>query len=719
MRLRVGFAGLLLAALACSPAPRPLARPLTILVDPEPFADVAAAASAESRVDDWRDASRPAAACTESFAALELRRWLARATGLAEGDIAVARPDRLPRTGDVFVLASGASTPLLGSLLPRRPNRIIGAPDGFTLRSLRRGGRSVFVVAGNSRTGTLYGTYALLETLGFRFYGLGDTGVVVPRAPIVPPRRLEVVDAPRSRTRGFWAFEPRGNRDFFLWMARNRMNLWTAEEPDAPFLRKLGIRLTGGGHRVQADYLDPHVPADSTTRARRFASHPEWYGWRGGARQGDITGESGTNFCTSNAEARAALARGVVHDLIGGRLRDADVVQVWPLDGGRWCECDPCRAQGSATDRWLDVVATVGAEVRAARAAARLARPVELVAPAYLETLAPPTRPVSRDFDPADCSVAFFPYFRCYAHGLADSACTEMNRRLHLAYQGWATAPDRFYTGPMAVGEYYNVSWVHSLPIAYTRAMGADLPWYARTGATGVFTMHAPTRLWGAWTLDHALMARLLWSPDVPADSVVSEFCRRYFADAAEPMRAYLEALARATENITALAHCVGAFGTGAGVVGGRLTDPRFPLFPLQHLQPRSAHPPLNDAPDLEQIAASMRGARDALNAARAADADPFVQARLRDEARRFAYGEAMIGFWEGLIRLAALHRAGDAAGARRAWPLVEMEAVRLGAVRDLVQVAGSHADARDGLEASNVAPTYEFLRRRYGSGRP
>jgi hypothetical protein len=88
----------------------------------------------------------------------------------------------------------------------------------------------------------------------------------------------------------------------------------------------------------------------------------------------------------------------------------------------------------------------------------------------------------------------------------------------------------------------------------------------------------------------------------------------------------------------------------------------------------------------------------------------------LRDEAQRFAYGEAMIGFWGGLIRVAALHRAGDAAAARSAWPLVEMEAVRLRAVRELVQVAGSHANARDGLEASGVAPTYEFLRRRYGA---
>ena len=712
-RLRLAVATLLLATLACGPPlPPHFIPPVTILVDPRPFESIEQAAEAESRVTDWSPGSPAATACTQSFAAIELRRFLARAGGLDEEQIRLARPGPLPPAGDVIVLGARDEDLEVAKLLRGEQAPSDGDPDGFTLRAFRRGKRSLFVIAGNSRTGTLYGTYAFLELLGVWFYGLGDTGTVLPASPAPAPRRLRVMDGPRYRTRGFWAFEPRGNRDFLLWMARNRMNLWTADEPDPAFLHKLGIRLTAGGHRVQADYLDLRAILPGGTGRTRFAAHPEWYGLVGDQRRGDIVGESGTNFCTSNADARAAFARGLIADLEVGRLRDATVIQVWPLDGGRWCECDACRAQGSPTDRWLDVVATVSAQLNLVRRAGRLTRPIELVAPAYLETLAPPTRPVSPDLDPAVCTVAFFPYFRCYAHALADSSCTELNRRLRDAYEGWATAPDRFYTGPLAVGEYYNVSWVHSLPVVYTRAMGADLPWYARSGAREVFSMHAPTRLWGAWTLDHAVLARLLWSPEVSAEAVVSEFCSRYFADAAEPMRSYYQHLERATKNITALAHCVGAFGT-TGAVGGRLADPRFPLFPLQHLQERTVHPAANDAPDLDEIAAAMRAARRALDAAR----DPMVVARLREEERRFAYGEAMFSFWEHLIRVAAFHRAGDTAAARREWPAVEAEAVRLRAVHDLVQVAASHANARDGLEASQVVPTYEFFRRRYSSG--
>jgi len=706
--------------LGCGGRPLPpVALPVTVLVDPGPFASIEAAANGEASVADWGDNDAAARACTESFAAAELRHFLALATGIAEPTIVLARPDRLPPRGDVFVLASRPSTPLLESLLPRPAERRAETRDGYSLRAMRRGERSVFVIAGHSRGGTLYGTYALLEMLGIRFDGLGDTGTVVPRAPAALPRRLQIEEGPRFVTRGFWAFEPRGNRDFFLWMARNRLNLWTAEEHDPALLKKLGMRLTAGGHRVQADYLAPAAPESAGGRTR-FAAHPEWYGLLGGTRRGDITGESGVNFCTSNADARRELAAGVVHDLTEGRLRLADVVEVWPLDGGRWCECDRCREQGTPTDRWLDVVAAVCAEIHAARAAGRLGRPIEVVASAYNETLTPPTRPTSPDLDPTMASVAFFPYFRCYAHALADPLCTEINTSRLRAYQGWAIGNDRHYRGPIIIGEYYNVSWVHSLPVLYASVMGQDLPWYAAHGASGLMTMHAPTRLWGAWTLNHVILARLLWNPADRVDSLVAVFCREFFGDASEAMQRCYRQSEPATRNITALVHCAGGFGT-SGTIGGRLADPRFPVFPLQHLRPPPpGEPPGNFVePGVEGMPALMHGARQQIQAARAATHDPIVLARVNEEDRRLAYGEAMVDFWVGLIRVAAADRAQLPDSARAAWPAVESAATRLRAIHEEVQVAGAHANAPDGLAASQVVPTYEFFRKKYGRHSP
>ncbi|MBI1796812.1 MAG: DUF4838 domain-containing protein [Candidatus Eisenbacteria bacterium] len=702
--MTLGALTIALAALACDNAPMPaIVTPVTILVDPAPFASIEAAASAEARVASWADTSRAATACTQCYAAVELRRWLGAAFRLAPADIRLTTTRELPREGDVFVVGNRDDDPLIPRLLSatRRTHR--GAREGYHVRSLHTRSRSVVVIAGDHRAGTLYGTYALLEAIGLRFDGLGQTGTVVPRAARLP-RTLDLDDAPRFRTRGFWTFEPRGDREFFTWMARNRLNLWTAETPDPALLEKLCVRLTGGGHRVQADALDPgaRMPDGRT----RFAAHPEWYGLVHGARRGDIHGESGTNFCTSNAAARRELARHLVADLVNGRSRRVDVLEVWPLDGGAWCECDSCRAQGSPTDRWLDVVGAVSAEVRAARARGELTRDVELVAPAYLATLAPPTRAVSPDVDPATCSVTFFPYFRCYEHALSDSTCVELNARLARAYLGWTADPGRHYTGRISVCEYYNVSWVHSLPVVYARVMTVDLPWYAAHGADGVLYMHAPTRLWGSWTLNHAVYARLAWNPEARAESVATGYRRDDFGAAAEPMGVYVASLELATEHITALAHCVGAFGTSAGATGGRLGDVRFPLFPLLHLQ----------RADVDHIARAMSAARQFLDAARAAAAgDTIVVARIAEEERRFAYGEAMFDFWLGLIRVAEAHRAHDIAAARAAWPAVEAAAKRLRNVHDEVHVAGRDADATDGLAASSVVPTYEYFRRLYG----
>ena len=230
MWIRRALAPVLLTVLACAPAPPPLSKALTILVDPGPFGSVDSAAVSESRIDDWSAASAQATACTESFAAIELRRFLARAMGWTKPASRSRAPTRCPPAATCSCSPSGASAsaPRLAPAAPPRGRP--RTPDGFTLRGLRRDGRRVFVIAGQSRSGTLYGAYAFLEALGLRFYDLGDSGTVMPSRPVHPPGRIDLVEAPRFRTRGFWTFEAAGDRDFFRWMARNRLNLWSARD---------------------------------------------------------------------------------------------------------------------------------------------------------------------------------------------------------------------------------------------------------------------------------------------------------------------------------------------------------------------------------------------------------------------------------------------------------------------------------------------------------
>ena len=693
----------------CAPTPA-VVRPVSIVVATGPFADVSAAGAGEACVDWWDADPSDDDACTEGFAALELRRHLSRALALPESAIALQRAPTLPPTGDVFVLGSRRSNPLIATLAGHARPQPGAGPDGFRLRALRRGGRSVFLIEGDGRTGTLYGVYAFLETLGVRFYGLGDTGITWPPTPPALPRRLDLVSRPAFLTRGFWAWEPRGDPEFFLWMARNRMNLWTAAETDAGLLKKLGIRLTGGGHVVQAEFLDPRAPHDG--RRSNFEAHPEWYGLHDGRRSDRIHGEAGDNFCTSNAGAVHEFAGRMIEALATGSLRHADVVNLWPLDQGRWCECERCQALGNPADRMLDLVARVDAELRAARRSGRLTRDVELTSPAYLETLVPPTRPLPAGYDTARCTVTFFPYFRCYAHALADESCTEINARLAARFAGWALEPGRTYRGPLAIGEYYNVNVFKSLPLVFPHVMAADLRWYYRHGARHFHYMHAPTRAWGTWTLQHAVLARLLWDPAADVDELLDEFCRCYYPTSAAHMAAFAAALETASANILAIEQCIGAFGTG-GAPAGRLTAAAMPLFPLAHLGYDRRSAPANSAPSWVETMDAMRRARHELDAALAVCRGPLERSRLLDDERRFAYGEATFALYDRVLRAAGCDRAGDGAGLARELAAADSLAGRLRTVHDLVQVASSHANARDGLDASHVERTLAYFRAR------
>lgn len=664
-------------------APRTAPGPVTIVADPGPFGSIAAAADAEIRVDWWDSDHADDDACTAAFAAVELQRWLPECLGLRADQVTVATS--MPATGDVVTL--------------RRTSSSTGAAGAYRVHLRSTTGRRVVEIESGNRAGLLHGAYGLLEQLGLRFLAPGDSGVARPRPPYRWPRRLDRAESPAFATRGFWAWEPRGNRDFLLWMARNRLDQWTAADTAfVPLMKKLGFRLTGGGHSIQGEFLDP---------ARHAAAHPEWYGLHAARRSPRIAGDAGDNFCTSNAAARDALADALARGLRSGSLRHVDDLELWPLDQGRWCECDSCDAQGSPVERWRQVVRSVAGVIAWYQAEGMVERPVEISAPAYLETLEPPARFADTLLS---ATVTFFPYFRCYAHALEDPACTEMNQRLARAWKAWRGKAGRFER--LGVCEYYNVGSFKSLPLLFPHVMAADFAAYRRAGASRILYMHAPTRLEGSWALQHALFAVLAWNPHADVDSLIHDFCRRAYPTRSANMRAFYRELETATSNIVALQHAAGVFGSGSA--GGRLAETRLPVFPLRHLREHAAPDTLDRAASLDEIDQAMAAARRAIDDA-GRDLAGEEHARIAEVERRFAYGEAVFQLYSSLIRTAAAHRAGDGDGARRAFAVAATAAGRLRGIHDLVQVAASHANAADGLEASGVVTTYDYFARLYG----
>ena len=592
-----------LAALAFVAA-APLAFALTIVVDPGPFGDIDKAASAEKQVNWWDDDQADDTACTLSFAARELAAFLPQCTSLKAGDISLSSPGQLPGKGDVVILLSGAG-PVPGEVLKAEDTAAPDAAEGYHIRSLARDGRTITVIRGHDRVGALYGAYAWLERLGMRFYGLGEQGTVRPKQPSAIPADLNASAAPSYLTRGFWAWEDRGNNDFYLWMARNRLNLWTpASVNDIPLLKKLGIKLIAAHHDVQhfclspkAEYpfnragfdgddakpADPYAPGsefagdtDKDGKLTYFEAHPEWYCLKAGKRSDRIAPEFGDNFCTSNADARTELVRNLVNHCVEGRWKYADVLNFWMLDGGKWCECPECAKQGTYTDRLMIVIDGTLRGLKAARQAGRLKRPLQLVTLAYHETLAPPTRPLPEGFDYGNLSVTYFPIERCYAHPLADPTCTEVNERMAREYQGWALGAGRHYQGSLFIGEYYNVSGLKSIPVLFQKIMAVDIPWYYRMGARHFHYMHTPTRLWGTWTLNQYQMARLLWNVNESSDELIDDYFEQYYPATASRMRGFYRDLELATANCKILKHYVttprGGYSLRAAMIKEHIT---------------------------------------------------------------------------------------------------------------------------------------------------
>jgi len=135
----------------------------------------------------------------------------------------------------------------------------------------------------------------------------------------------------------------------------------------------------------------------------------------------------------------------------------------------------------------------------------------------------------------------------------------------------------------------------------------------------------------------------------------------------------------------------------------------------MDHLHYETFHPTLNGAPDVVDIIELMRLARQDIDAAMMECKDPTERLRLLEDERRFAYGEAMFGFLYHLVRISLFDQRGEEAAARREFVAVERMAERLRGVVDLVQVAYRHANAKDGLEASQAAPAYEAFKKKYG----
>jgi hypothetical protein len=699
----------------------------TILVDTGSFETAAAAASAEGEVvwldDDLVDDN----ACTLSFAALEVQRYLRRMTG-RPADFAVARSAaRLP-PGDVLVvgLAHDPHVRRVAQLFNARLEHMEFGPEGYWLKSAIVEGRRVVLIAAQERRGALYGAYDLLYRWGCRWFDPGEQGEDVPDLDALPD--LDVTQRPSFTSRGFLAWENRGDSAFLLWMARNRLNYWTLEQEPHALMHKLGIRMICGRHDAEHEFIGPRKPypydhrrfagdeaqprdpyaeslefkgdLDGDGQLSYFEAHPEWYALVGGRRVPGIEVNRGTNYCTSNADATAEFVGNYVRALVEGRFREADIVRFWALDVGKWCECENCRAQGSPTDRYLQLVHRFCQELDEARAAGRLRRPLEVTFLAYGDVVEPPSRPLPPGFPRDYCMATFYPIQRCYVHRLDDPDCTARNERYRRQLTGWASDPERHYRGKLAVGEYYNVRGFNSLPVCFMHTMAVDIPTYFRAGARSFDYMHVTTARWGSKALTNYQMARQLWDVQTDCDALWRDYFARRYGNAAGHLRRFYASLEQMLANVTEIKY----------TLAPRLNTGEAVLFPNSHLRFRSEPGELREGPTLAESIEHGRSCRELIQSALALDLPPAVRARVREDEECFAYAERTLAYYAACVQAFTAIRAGQRDEARA--HLEDARHVAEELRRDEISTQGSsaHANAANALEATRAAGALQRL---------
>ena len=346
---------------------------------------------------------------------------------------------------------------------------------------LRSHGRGLCAVAATD-TGVLHAVWDLLYRLGHRQFFPGEVWEVVPRRNDLS-LAVDANEKPDYFHRRIWYGY--GTWDYNAqpldeWYTRNRA-------PGA-FVLNTGHAYDGIIRRYKAE----------------FDKHPEYYGLLGGERKS-------SKICIANPGVRELVVRYALDFF--ERTPSADSVSVDPSDGGGWCECAPCAALGTPSDRALTLANAVSEALEA-----RL--PGKYVAMyAYSHHSPPPSLPARPR---VIISVA--------------TAFLKGGRTVEENVEGWK----RRGVPQFGIREYYSVlPWDHDLP---GQARGSNLAYLARTipafHRMGARFMSAESSdNWGPNGLGYYIANRLLWDVGEAGriDELKADFLEKAFGPARAP----------------------------------------------------------------------------------------------------------------------------------------------------------------------------------------
>ena len=617
--------------------------------------------------------------CTESFAAVELRNYLCKMYELDNQN-----PENFPVCdddqkvdGNLIIIGNDKTNkqcaPYKAALDATAEGEGYPCPEGFRVKAVKNGDGFIILLAGCDRAGTLYAVYDFLNTCGVRWFSPGLAGEVVYGKKALRLKSLDYTDYPMFKLRGYWVsflvpehmYEvpegKKGNPDFFNWMARNRMNLWSDGERGVPpgELKKRCFHLNNGGHHFYLllhpdkpyPYNHPDFKGDEEKGPDPYAvgdeyrgdvnkdgilsyseAHPEWYGLAPDGERKFPRDPFGWNFCTSNKDLLAELLKNLIARLADGEWKNADYLDWWPQDADLWCVCEECKKLGSPTDRNILMAHQIRQALKEAFRQGRLDRDIKVNFLFYSGSgvIDPPTRPLPDNFDYDNILATFFPINRCYVHTFDDPACTEFNKEYQDYFQAWLLNP--YYHGKFMVGEYYNISGFRDLPILYTGVMDKDIRYFYESGARAMHYMHIPIGNWGPRALTNYQFARMLWNPDLDVARMLDEYFRLRYENAQTEMRCFYTSLEKTMINVPMykyqLRRALIDYSDGK-------TDN---IFQYKHLHFEEYHPETDDGPDMVETLAELQKCEAIMNQALTLRVSPKVRKQILEDEGLFRY---------------------------------------------------------------------------------
>jgi hypothetical protein len=392
--------------------------------------------------------------------------------------------------------------------------------DGFLLMSDDKG----LYIAGINDLGTVYGVYDFLEKfVGVRWFMPGELGEVVPETETLQIGTFRNLEKPDFRYR--WVSDGE-------WALRNKMNVSVDVKGDP-----VGVQWKWSFH-THFRFIPPE---------KYYKDHPEWFALVNGIRRNPEYGKKPVKsypsyqLCTSNPQVIKEMAKNIIKFF--NENPSIDILALAPQDGGGFCECDRCTALDEHRPpdeawhaKYSNRLAVFNNQV--AKLVAKKYPDKLLKVGAYAMYLRVPNDPHYRP-EP-NLAIQVCHTYSCNNHPVNSERCSFNTKFFRNELEHWAKLTKHLF-----IYEYYNKGVWGNLPYDQIHVIREDIPYYYKIGVEGFYTQ-PPRDRWPSTGLNHYIASKLLWNVNLDVDSLIKDFCKKFYEEAASPMKDYYNILEKA-----------------------------------------------------------------------------------------------------------------------------------------------------------------------------